>query len=428
MQYAEELEEKLIGFRRDFHRYPETGWTEFRTASIVIERLGDLGYDVAYGAETTDEKSMMGVPDAASLSRHMERAAAQGANPALVEKMAGGKTGVVGTMRFSKEGPTVALRFDMDCNDIDEAPDKGHRPAREGFASVNPGCMHACGHDGHTANGLAVAEILSAFKSRLRGAVKLIFQPAEEGVRGAKAMVEKGVVDDADYLIGSHTLNEKIGFIACGVNGLLATSKFDAVFTGLPAHAGQSPHAGRNSLAAAATAALNLLAVSRHGDGASRINVGVLNAGSGRNVIPASALLKIETRGETCEIDRYMVERAENILRCAAQMYDNQVEIRRMGSAVCGVNSPGLTRKISGVASRLGIFDRRVEALDVGGSEDCSYFMRRVQQNGGQAAYLMAGASCAAPAHTSYFDLDERALVCMTKLLAALTAELLTGK
>jgi metal-dependent amidase/aminoacylase/carboxypeptidase family protein len=92
----------------------------------------------------------------------------------------------------------------MDANDLVEAAEEKHRPFREGFASVNKGAMHACGHDGHTATGLGVAEVLVGLKDRLAGTVKLIFQPAEEGVRGAKAMVARGVVDDVKYVVGAH--------------------------------------------------------------------------------------------------------------------------------------------------------------------------------------------------------------------------------
>lgn len=427
-ELSEALREKLILRRRDLHRHPEAGWTEFRTASIVVKELRALGYTVRFGADVMAESAMMGVPGPDELEKERERAVRQGADPELVRRMAGGKTGVVGTLRFQRPGPVVALRFDMDCNDIDEARDAGHRPFREGFASVNIGRMHACGHDGHTANGLAAAEILAALRDDLAGTIKLIFQPAEEGVRGARAMVEKGVADDVDYLIGSHMLNEKIGFIVHGMQGFLATRKFDAVFEGAPAHAGQNPHKGRNALAAAATAALQMLAIPRHGEGDSRINVGCMEAGTGRNVIPARAVLKVETRGETSEIDAYMYDRAETIIRGAAAMYDNAVEITQRGSAVSGKNSPALVRKIGDVARRSGMFSHHETCREAGGSEDCSYFMERVQSRGGQAAYLMVGASAADEAHTKRFDLDEEALVQTTRLLAMLAADLLTGK
>ena len=113
---AEFLEEKTIQRRRDLHKYPETGWTEYRTASLVIQELRALGYEVAVGKDVLHEESRMGVPDVDALAAHAKRAVAEGADPNLVAQMEGGHTAVVGTLRFSRPGPVVALRFDMDCN------------------------------------------------------------------------------------------------------------------------------------------------------------------------------------------------------------------------------------------------------------------------------------------------------------------------
>ena len=237
---AQGLRERTVARRRDLHKHPEAAWTEFRTASIVAKTLQGLGYQVLAGDEVIDPQAMMGVPPAAELERHFQRALEQGADAAWAEKMRGGKTGVVGVMRFATPGPTVALRVDMDANDLVEATEERHRPFHDGFASVNKGAMHGCGHDGHTATGLGVAEVLASLKGRLAGTIKLIFQPAEEGVRGAKAMVACGVVDDVKYVVGAHLgINlKRTGQVACRTEGFLATTKLDAVFTGKPAHAG----------------------------------------------------------------------------------------------------------------------------------------------------------------------------------------------
>lgn len=425
-ELAKLLEEKTIARRRDFHRHPETGWTEFRTASIVIETLTELGYEVKFGSDAIDEKNMMGLPSETVLEENMQRAVAQGANPDLVAKMAGGKTGVIGTMHFSKPGPTVALRFDMDCNDVAEAADEKHRPAKEGFASINPGCMHACGHDGHTSAGLAIAEILSILKNELAGTIKFIFQPAEEGVRGAKAMLTKGAVDDVDFLLAAHLMMPKTGYLAYDVQGFLATSKFDAIFTGVPAHAGAAPEVGKNALLAAATAAINLQAIPRHSEGISRVNVGVLNAGTGRNVVPANAVIKVETRGATSKINEYIYDCAEKIIQNSAAMYDNTVTIKQMGGAASGSNSPELTKKLGSIAERIGIFNQYEALNNIGGSEDCSYFMEKVQKNGGQAAYMIIGASLTAVNHNLYFDFDEHALTLEAQFIATAACDLLT--
>lgn len=408
---VQQLAPELVRIRRDLHAHAESGWTEFRTAALVVERLTALGYEVRFGPEVLSRDHMAGLPPQAELDRHLERAIAQGAHPDIARRMAGGCTGVVGILRCG-EGPTTALRFDMDALDVTESADPDHRPNREGFASRNPGAMHACGHDGHTAIGLGVAAVLAGLRDQLCGTVKLLFQPAEEGVRGARAMVEAGVCDDVDYLLGAHLgfAAEEVGTVVAGAGGFLATSKLDAVFTGVPSHAGAAPEAGRNALLASATAALNLHAIARHSGGASRINVGVLQAGSGRNVVPAHAIMKLETRGETTEIDAYMRAAAERILRAAAAMWDVKLEIRPMGSAAGGRSDPELAAVVAQAASETPAVTRILPTGDLGGSEDFAWMMDRVQRRGGKAAYMLIGTALAAPHHDSRFDFDERAL------------------
>lgn len=423
---AKELEPKTINWRRDFHKHAEVAWTEFRTASIVADTLSQLGYLVLTGEAVVAANAMMGVPSPQELEKHQQRALDQGANPEWIKKMQGGKTGVVGIMKFAKPGPTVALRFDMDANDAMEAEEETHRPFREGFASVNKGAMHACAHDGHTAVGLTVATLLSELKDELAGTVKLIFQPAEEGVRGAKAMVVAGVVEDVDYLIGMHLGIgiKKKGQLTCQTEGFLATTKLDVVFTGVPAHAGAAPETGKNALLAAATAALNLHAISRHSQGASRVNVGVLQAGTGRNVVPANAVIKLETRGTTSAINEYVYGEAVRIIEAAAAMYDVKVAMAEMGGAAgCG-NDPQLVERIRALAERLNLFEGILPSGNIGGSEDCTYFMERVQQRGGQAAYIMVGTDLAAGHHDFRFDFDEDALFSAAALLGNLVADL----
>ena len=419
-QQAEELKDEMVERRRDLHRHPETGWTEFRTASMIIGELKKLGYDVKFGADVIDEKSMMGVPSEAELTDYMQRAINEGADPELVKKMAGGKTGIVATLKTDKPGKTVAFRFDMDCNDVEEERCDEHRPAKEGFASEHKKAMHACGHDGHVTIGLSAAKLLAANKARLAGTVKLIFQPAEEGVRGAFAMMNAGVVDDVDYLFGGH-----IGFKATADNclvtmtdGFLATTKLDAEFTGVSAHAGAAPEQGKNALLAAAQAAISLNTIPRHSKGSSRINVGVLNAGTGRNVVPDIAAIKLETRGATTEIDEYMVTEAKRILNACAAMYDVKVKITMAGAAPACFADKELGHEVAELIEEKCHYDEVVEYVDMGGSEDCGYFMERVQQHGGRALYMMYGTKIAAGHHNSHFDFNED---CLWKAAATIT-------
>lgn len=424
-QCVEEAKSQVIEDRRDFHKYPESGWTEFRTAAVIAKRLMKLGYGVGMGAGVIKKEAMMGGVPGEELARHMERALEQGADPKLVKAMEGGFTGVVGWLDCGP-GPVTAIRFDIDANDIDEAKDDNHRPFKLNFASQNPGVMHACGHDGHAAMGLGVAEILADLKDQLKGKILLIFQPAEEGARGARAMVEAGVVNGLDHILGFH-----LGFQAnqshmliCGTGKFLATTKLDIRFKGKPAHAGANPHQGRNALLAAASAALNLHAIPRHGKGASRITVGTLNAGQGRNIIPHRAVMKIETRGETSEIDEFMVLKARAVINGAALMHDVDCDIEQVGGTKSGESSPEMESILSRVAKKTGLFGCIEEHVDFGASEDFAHMMTHVQNSGGTGTYFMVGSDLAAGHHECYFDFDEASLSRGMELILNLLVEL----
>ena len=424
---VKDMQGKMVSCRRDIHKHPEPGWTEFRTASLVADRLYELGYELKLGESAIDRKMMMGVPSADKLEEEMKRAEKEGAKKKWLTQMTGGLTGIVAAKKFSEDGPVVAMRFDMDSNDVQESEASNHFPRQEGFCSLHDQAMHACGHDGHTTVGLAVAEILAVQQDKLKGTIKLIFQPAEEGVRGAKAMVENGDVDDVDYMLGAHFgfQMKKTGTIDCNVTGFLATSKYDIHFVGRPAHAGAAPEQGKNALLAAASAALNLHAIPRHSQGASRINVGKLIAGSGRNIIADKAFMAIETRGGTSEINAFMEQEALRIIRAAAAMYDVKVQIEKTGGAVGGSNSPKLAAFLETKARELNIFTAIAGKCDFGASEDFSYFMQRVQNHGGQAAYMMIGADLAAGHHDSAFDFDEQAMGYAANMLAYSVVSLL---
>jgi aminobenzoyl-glutamate utilization protein A len=422
---AERISEKVVGYRRDFHRYAEVGWTEFRTASLVARRLLELGYDVEAGRGVIREADRMGVPSHDVLEACWRRAREQGGDVEFLDLMRGGFTGVVASCGDA-QGKTVGMRFDMDALEVTEADGAEHPPAREGFASVNHGVMHACGHDVHTAIGLGVAEILREVGDSLRGRVKLIFQPAEEGVRGARSMVGAGVLDDVDFLLGLHVYSRwKTGQIAWGMNGGFATSKFDAELRGSPAHAGSAPHEGNNALLAAATAVLNLHAIPRHRAGASRINVGRLTAGTGRNVVSPTAHLVVETRGATTTVNDFMYEQAVRVLESAAAMHGCTLEIREMGAAQSADSDPELAERVSAVGMRLGGFTPR-DSAPTGGSEDFTYMMTRVQSRGGLATHMGVGARTGgAGHHTSDFDIDEEVISLAMALLASTTLDLL---
>ncbi|MDD4599699.1 Indole-3-acetyl-aspartic acid hydrolase [bioreactor metagenome] len=426
---VEKITAALIAYRRDFHRYPESGWTEFRTTAIVADKLQQFGYTLRMGRKAIMEVDMMGVPLPEELEKHMERAVRQGAKAELIQVMTGGMTGVIADLKCG-EGPTVALRFDIDANDIEESSDEKHLPFREGFASQNGSVMHACGHDGHVAIGLGVAELLAEMKDEISGTIRLIFEPGEEGSRGARAMVSAGAVDGVDYILGIHIgfQAKKTGQIICGTGKFLATTKLDVTYSGKPAHSGAAPEEGKNSLLAAATCALNLHAIARHGQGATRITVGTLVAGQGRNVIPPNAFFQMETRGETSELDDYMAEQSRRIIAAAADMYGCQYAIKQVGGTKSGESSPEMITKVKEIATAMPFFNDIIEYSSFGATEDFSHFMTIVQQNGGMGTYIMIGSDLAAGHHSNYFNFDESILAPGVELMVRSVLDLIGRK
>ena len=419
-EYVASLAADLRAWRREFHQYAESGWLEFRTAARVAEILDGLGYSLSVGRDVVDAQSRMGLPDDAVLAHAYERARQQGAPERWLPAFEGGFTGVVATLETGRPGPTIAFRVDMDALDLNEQLDTSHRPFRDGFASCNDGMMHACGHDGHTAIGLGLAHVLSRFTDTLNGTVKLIFQPAEEGTRGARAMVAAGVLDDVDYFTAVHIgTGVESGTVLCGADNFMATSKFDVRFTGVAAHAGGKPEDGRNALLAAAQASIALHSIAPHSAGASRVNVGVMQAGTGRNVVPSSALLKVETRGESEAINQYVFDRAQSVIAGAAAMYGVSADVRLMGAATASSPSPEWVHFLREQAAQVAGVKHAIDRVAApAGSEDATLMMARVQAHNGLASYMVFGTDLSAGHHNEKFDFDEQVLGMAVETLA----------
>lgn len=388
-----------------------------RTTSLIARRLTDMGYkELTLGRSVCRAEARMGLPTPEMLADGYARAQKQGADREFLPYTEGGFTGVIAELDCGP-GPLVVLRFDIDALGVEEASDDGHRPAREGFASVNKGIMHACGHDCHAVIGLAAAEILMEIRESLSGRVRLIFQPAEEGCRGSRAIVASGWLDGADFVIGNHMTGSS-GIteydIIPGVQGTAAsaTVKLDACFHGKSAHAGNAPQDGQNALLAASAAVLNLYAIPRHSCGYSRVNAGRLIAGTGRNVIPDKAVMELEVRGETDEINTYMYEYACRIIKAAAEMHGCTVDIDKAGESVTMHSDQEMRELISTVCdrTRLSCLPLDFSRGSSGASEDFSYMMKYVQEHGGKGVFFNTISSCAAAFHNSRFDIDETVL------------------
>jgi aminobenzoyl-glutamate utilization protein A len=396
----------VVALRRDLHAFPETGFLEYRTAALAAETLAGLGYAVRVGPEVMRAEAMAGAPSETAVAAAQQAARTAGAPEHWIARMPAGQTGVVADLQRG-DGPVLAFRFDMDALPVPETGAAGHRPNQGGYASARPGTMHACGHDGHTAIGLTVAAALAADPD-WRGSLRLVFQPAEEGGRGAKPMVEAGILDDVDWFFCGHLgCLLPSGKLAARATGFLFSRKIDATFTGRAAHAAMGPHEGRNALLAAASAALGLHGIARHASETTHVNVGRLVAGTGRNIIADRAELLIEVRAESDAGLAYMVERAEQVLQGAAAMQGVTVGTQIMGETISADTSPEAAAIVA--AAGAGLLEV-VPDWSIGGGDDATFMMRAVQRRGGRAAYFILGSDLAAVHHAVDFDIDEAAL------------------
>lgn len=426
VQAAQKMALQLQETRRDFHTYAESGWFEVRTSSIVASRLTELGYEVLTGRDVCLEQSRMGLPSQEKLDEQYERALKQGAIQPYAGYAKDGFTGVIGILDCG-EGPVIALRFDMDALSGFEEKDEKHRPSRERFCSVNDGMMHSCGHDGHTSIGLGVAEILMSLRSQLHGKIKLIFQPAEEGVRGAKAIVDHGHLDDVDFVLGNHIANSTSEEYQIGLSAgkTYATSKLDVSFTGKASHAGSAPENGCNAMLSAATAVLNLQAIPRSGKGDTRVNVGILEAGTGRNAICDRARMQLEVRGATTEVNQYMESYVRRIVKSAADMHGCSSEVKLMGSSEAFESDRELNERCERVCREklgLSVTPPRAKA---GACEDYAYMINRVRGHGGQGLFFNTLTHCSGPNHSEVFDFQEDCLVNGVKVFCGLVCDLM---
>jgi aminobenzoyl-glutamate utilization protein A len=218
------------------------------------------------------------------------------------------------------------------------------------------------------------------------------------------------------------------GQIMTCMGGYLATQKFDAVFRGSSSHAGGSPEKGRNALLAASNAVINLYAIPRHSNGITRINVGKLEAGTGRNVVCEKAELVIETRGGNNELSDYMYTKASNILKSCADMYECDLEIIPMGGALSGFSDKKLSLVVDNTIKKY-FKDIKIISSDRSmGSEDFTYMMDRVQKNSGLAVNIGIGAELEGKslhAHTPEFDIDESTMKTTVQLLSYLIFEVI---
>ena len=403
-----------IKLRRQFHQIPETGWAEYLTTWRIYQFFQslNLGFDLVYGRELVDEGARMGMPRPKVLKAARERLVMAGADPYFIEMVDGGFTGLMAIYDTGKSGPDSMFRFDIDGLPICESMSEDHFPFREGFASEIEGNMHACGHDNHIAIGLGLAKFIDQNSHGLTGKIRLLFQPAEEGCRGGHAIVSRGWMKGVDYFVSGHVGIEQraVGTVSVKAREMLATSKLDIEFTGRAAHAGNNPEDGRNALMAAANCAINLHAISRHAGGGSRVNVGSLKAGCGRNIVADKGVMMVELRGENNEIHDFMYDRAMEVVSGSAIMHGVESKVTVAGKAPAGICDEALAEQLMLAVCESPKVKEVWPELYLRASEDSSTMMNAVQQEDGKATYFIFCSPTKGGHHHPEFDVEEGVL------------------
>ncbi|WP_033916771.1 amidohydrolase [Campylobacter sputorum] len=408
--------DEMIKTRRFFHSHPETGFFTFFTTAVIADKLSKLGYKLKMGREVVkpDARQGLGIKEACEEAIKRAKSLLNDEEAKYLDVMEDGLTGLVAEIDTGRNGKLVAFRFDIDGVDVTESNDENHRPFKEGFCSDIKGITHACGHDSHITMGLTLAKLISENLDDFNGKFRFIFQTAEEGTRGAVAMEKAGVCDGIDFLLGAHMgfQADKIGSIICGGNKLLATTKFDVTINGVSAHAAGAPQDGKNALLAASQMALNMHGITRHSGGVTRVNVGVLRAGEGRNVIAPNGYLACETRGETTELNEFMFERCKDIINGVSEIYGVSSDIKITGGTAGGDTDKEVSQMIYELAKTSPfITGEIIKEKDFGACEDFAHFMHTVQKNGGKSGYMMIGTDLKAGHHNSKFDINEDSML-----------------
>ncbi len=380
---AEALAPEMIARRRDFHRHPELGFQEVRTAGVVTRVLTDLGLEVRTGV---------------------------------------GQTGVIGLLEGERPGPTVLLRFDMDALPIQEenAVD---------YASTTAGVMHACGHDGHTAIGLTVARLLTEARAGLAGTFKLVFQPAEEGLGGARAMVADGALEGPVPVasFGMHLWNTKpLGWIASTDGPVMsAADRFTVKLHGRGGHAA-SPKESRDPVVAAAHIISALQSVvSRNVDALDQavLSVTSIHAGTAFNIIPETAEILGTVRTFTPDVRDRVIERFNALVAGLATAFEVESSVEYQSGTKAVSNNAELAARVRELAAFVPGVTHIVAGERTMGSEDMSEFM-----DDRPGVYFFVGSRNDERGlnfghHHPRFDFDERALVTGAALVAAAAAD-----
>jgi amidohydrolase len=401
---ADKVEEKVIAWRRDIHANPELGNREFRTSKLVADHLTALGLEVKTGVA---------------------------------------HTGVVGLLKGGKPGGVVALRADMDALPVTEQADLPFASkVKAMWAGKETGVMHACGHDGHTAILMGVADVLASMRDKVPGTVKFIFQPAEEGAPpgeqgGARLMVREGVLEDPvpQAIFGLHlTSGAPLGMMGYRVGPLMAASDgFKIVVHGRGTH-GARPWAGVDPIVVAAQIVLGLQTIASRQIDVTRepsvITVGSIQGGNRGNIIPPTVEMTGTIRTFNEEMRADIHRRIGQTARAIAESAGATAEVTSGYGYDITSNPEGLAERAA-ASLRLTAGNENVRVIQKStGAEDFSAFQKVIP-----GFYFNLGARPAdlprdkvGPNHSPFFIIDETALKVGVKALANLALDQLAGR
>lgn len=375
--------EQIVGIRHDIHKHPELGFEETRTQALVTQWLQKHGYEPRPCAET----------------------------------------GVLADLRPDLVGkaPTIALRADLDCLPMQETTDLPYR-------SVHDGRAHKCGHDGHTAVLLGVASLLAEHRDAVPGNVRLIFQPAEEGVRGggARVMVAQGALRDVAEVYGLHNWPEfPRGEIRVQPGPLMAQPhRLEISITGKGGH-GSQPHVCRDPILAGSHLVVALQSVvarglSHHGGGV--VSICEFHAGTTSNVIPGGARLSGTMRSFEPAVRDRLESRIREICQGTAAAFGVEVDVEIHPGYPVLNNDANCAAAVARVAERLfGPASTNRLGLPVGGAEDFAYFTEAVA-----GAYFLVGAGEGDDAHVCHhpdFDFDDTIIARCISMFLGIVAD-----
>ncbi|WP_131667277.1 M20 aminoacylase family protein [Psychrobacter pygoscelis] len=380
------VNEALLGevkeWRKQIHSQPELGFKEFKTSSFIIEKLQSFGIEVHQGL---------------------------------------GGTGVVGTLK-NGTGPTIGIRADIDALPIKELSDVAHK-------STHENCMHACGHDGHTSILLGTAKHLSDNKN-FSGTIHFIFQPAEEVLGGAKAMIDDGLFDKfpMDAVYGLHNWpGLPVGEIAVNNGPMMASfDTFEITLTGKGTHAAM-PHLGADPIAAGAALITNIQSIiSRRVSPlqAGVISVTQMNSGDTTNVIPEYAFLKGTVRSFDMDVRQSMQDMLVEMVATLPSLYGVKGEIDYHVRYPVTTNNSQAYLDIKDAASKvLGADKVKTNVEPSMASEDFSFMSQKVK-----GAYFWLGVDGSTPSkplHNASYDFNDEAIETGIKVWVSLIETLL---